>query len=207
MDALTMVREDHRKLERLLERLEQRGGPGGEEHAGVLGELQHAVRRHVDQEESFLYPIFRERARRAEVDLAPLEQALQQHRLIERLAGELSGLGPRDDAFAAKLRGLTGQLRSHLDSEDSVVLTAAEDLIDDHTLLELGQRMERRQRVVAAQRELVDTMTIGDPRSRRVAAGVGGVVAAGAALFAVLVRRRRPPPPGRAGAGRRSGRR
>ena len=36
-----------------------------------LGQLQAAVRHHIDQEESLFYTIFRKRARRAEVDLAP----------------------------------------------------------------------------------------------------------------------------------------
>jgi len=191
MDALTMVREDHRRLEGLLQRLERDDGDQAEARTALLGQLQGALRHHVEQEESFLYPIFRERARQAEVDLAPLEQGIEQHRLIERLAGELTV--PGGDPFAARLQVLAGQLRSHLDREDSVLLTAVEDLIDDHTLLELGRRMEQRQRVVAAQRELVETMTPGDSRSRRVAAAVGGVVAAVAALFAVLTRRRRPP--------------
>jgi hemerythrin-like domain-containing protein len=207
MDALTMVREDHRKLERLLERLEQRDGDEAEEDGGLLDQLQGAVRRHVEQEESFLYPTFRERARRAQVDLAPLDQGIEQHRLIERLAGELTGLGPGDGAFAAKLRGLTEQLRRHLDREDSTLLTAVEDLIDDDTLFELGRRMEQRRRVVAARRALADTIPLGTSRSRRAAATVGGVVAPVAALFAVLARRRRPPSPGRTSRRRRIGRR
>ncbi|HYN19238.1 MAG TPA: hemerythrin domain-containing protein, partial [Actinomycetes bacterium] len=179
MDALTLVRQDHRKLEGLLERLGQATGDEVQERAVLIGQLKAALGQHVDQEEGFLYPIFRERARRAEVDLATLDRGVEQHRLIVRLAGEAAGLGP-DDALAAKLRVLTEQVRNHLDTEDSVLLTAIEDLIDDDTLLELGRRMEQRQRVVAAQRELAATMTPGNPRTRRLVAAVGGVLAAGA---------------------------
>src|SRR4029453_16482368 len=94
MEPRTPVRPDHRKLEGLLERCEQLdGGEGAEEREVLLGQLQAAIRHHIDQEESVLYPIFRERARRDEVDLAPLEQALEQHRLIDRLSSELTGAG------------------------------------------------------------------------------------------------------------------
>src|SRR5918992_1366416 len=64
MDALTLVREDHRRLEALLERCERLEGDDGDREA-FLGQLQSAIRHHVDQEESILYTIFRERARGA----------------------------------------------------------------------------------------------------------------------------------------------
>jgi len=194
MDALTLVRQDHRKLEELLRQSERLDGHG---HGGrdALRQIQAAVRHHVDQEEVILYTIFRERARRAEVDLAPLDRALQQHRLIDRLAGELTDPGPDGDTRWAKLAVLATQVRTHLDDEDSVLLTAVEDLIDDDTLLELGRRMEQRERVIEARRELAATIVPGGRRTRRLAAALGGLVAAGGALVAVLARRRRQPSP------------
>jgi hemerythrin-like domain-containing protein len=193
MDALTLVRQDHRRVENLLERVGRLEGDDAEERVVLLGQLQAALRHHVDAEEAILYTIFRERARRAEVDLAPLDQAIEQHRLITRLAGELAATGPRDPALEAKLTVLTEQVRTHLDTEDSVLLTAIEDLIDDDTLLELGRRMAQRDRVMEARRELGEVVP-GGRRTRRVAA-LGGLVAIGTALLAVLSRRRRPPAP------------
>jgi hemerythrin-like domain-containing protein len=200
MDALTRVREDHRRLEELLARCEHGHGDG---RRTALAELRSAVAHHVDQEEHILYPIFRERARRAEVDLASLDQALEQHRLIDRLARELP-TADDDQRHQAKLTVLAEQVRTHLDNEDSVLLTAIEDLIDDDTLLELGRRMEQRNRVVQARRELAATMTPGDTRLRRLAAAAGGLLAAAAAVLAVLVRRR--PTPSRPSHRRATGR-
>lgn len=194
MDALTLVRDEHRRLEGLLERCERLGHDAGDERAALLGQLQAALRNHVDQEEPILYMIYRERARRAGVDLAPLERALEQHRLIERLGRELADTGPRDDTGEAKLTVLTERVRTHLVDEDAAVLTAIEDLIDDDTLVELGRRMEQRDRVLEARRELA-TVVPGGRRGRWVAAALGGLVAAGTALLAFLARRRKPPPP------------
>ena len=193
MDAVTLVRQDHRRVENLLERVERLDGDDAGDRRVLLGQLQTALRHHVDAE-AILYTIFRERARRAEVDLATLDQAIEQHRLITRLAGELAATGPRDPALEAKLTVLVEQVRTHLDTEDSVLLTAIEDLIDDDTLRELGRRMEQRDRVVEARRELAEVVP-GGPRTRRVAAALGGLIALGTALLAVLSRRRRPPEP------------
>jgi hypothetical protein len=193
MDALTLVREEHRKLEGLLERC-QRPERDADGRADLLGQLEVALRYHVDQEEPILYTIFRERAQRAGVDLAPLERAVEQHRLIERLGRELAAAGPGDDTAEAKLTVLTEQVRTHLDDEDAAVLTAIEDLIDDDTLLELARRMEQRDRVLEARHELATVVPLGR-RGRRIAAALGGLAAAGTALLAVLARRRKPPPP------------
>jgi hemerythrin-like domain-containing protein len=194
MDALTLVRQDHHRLEELLQRCEGQDGHGrGDREA--LRQVQAAIRHHVDQEETILYTIFRERARQAEVDLAPLDRAVEQHRLIDRLAGELIDPELDGDRRRAKLTVLAEQVRTHLDDEDSVLLTAIEDLVDDDTLLELGRRMEQRERVIEARRELAATIIPGGTRGRQVAAVLAGLVAAGSALFAILARRRRQPPP------------
>jgi hemerythrin-like domain-containing protein len=196
MDALTLVRQDHRKLEALLERYEQLDGDDGEGRAVLLAQLRAALRHHIDQEEPILYTIYRERARRAGVDQAPLDQAIEQHRLIDRLSRELTEGEFDDDTLAARFTLLIEQVRTHLDTESSVLLTAVEDLIDDDTLQELGRRMEQRDQVIEARRELA-TVVPGGRRTRRIAAALGGVAALGAAVLAILARRRRPPPTSR----------
>jgi len=195
MDAMTTVRQDQRKIEGLLERVEQlAGNEDRHERDVLLGQLLSAIQRHIDQEESILYTIFRERARRAEVDLAPLDRAVEQHRLIERLTSELADAGSDDPTLKAKLTVLAEQVHTHLDEESAHVLTAIEDLIDDDTLIELGHRMELRDRVVESRRQLANVIPGGRP-GRRLAAVLGGLAAVGTALLAVLARRRRPPPP------------
>jgi hemerythrin-like domain-containing protein len=195
MDALTLVRQDHRRIEELLEQCERLAGNSDRHEFGILlGQLLAAIRHHIDQEESILYTIFRERARRAEVDLAPLDRAVEQHRLIDRLTSELTDAGSDDTTLKAKLTVLAEQVRTHLDEESAHVLTAIEDLIDDDTLIELGHRMELRDRVIESRRQLANVIPGGRP-GRRLAAVLGGLAAVGTALVAVLARRRRPPPP------------
>jgi len=195
MDALTLVRQDHRRIEELLEQCERLAGNSDRHEFGILlGQLLAAIRHHIDQEESILYTIFRERARRAEVDLAPLDRAVEQHRLIDRLTSELTDAGSDDTTLKAKLTVLAEQVRTHLDEERAHVLTAIEDLIDDDTLIELGHRMELRDRVIESRRQLANVIP-GGRAGRRLAAVLGGLAAVGTALLAVLARRRRPPPP------------
>jgi hemerythrin-like domain-containing protein len=189
MDALTLLRQDHRKLERLLERLERPEGLDHEQHRVLLAQVGTALRQHVDDEGIF-YAAFRQEAAARGMDTGMLDTGAQQHRLIGELAGELAGMAPGDPGLGAKVRVLCEQVRSHLDTEDTTLLTAAEDILSDDELIDLGRRIEERKRVLDAQRELADTMRplTGSRASRFVA----GAAVATAVAVAVLAGRRRP---------------
>jgi hemerythrin-like domain-containing protein len=185
MDAIGLVRQAHRRLEALLDRCERTGQDDAEERAVLLGQLNAALRHHVDEEEALLYPAFP----RSDGDL--LARGTEQHRRITTLADELTTISPIADSFQPKLRVLVDQVRTHLDTEDSSLLTALEDELDDPALLDLGRRLENRRRVVAAQEALESTTTDLLPKLRR---GVMVVVAATATAVALaaIARRRRP---------------
>jgi hemerythrin-like domain-containing protein len=187
MDALGLVRQDHRKLEALLERCEQTGDDSAEERAVLVDQLHTALRHHVEEEETLLYPAFRQ----PDHDL--VARATEQHRMITKLADELAATPPAADAFRPRVRILADQVRRHLDTEDGPLLTALEDLLDDATLLDLGRRLENRRHVVAAQEDLVATttgfLTRNQPRIRAALA-----VLATLAAISVVRRRRRARP-------------
>jgi hemerythrin-like domain-containing protein len=193
MDVLGLLREDHRRLEELLGTLERSAGDAG--RRGVLaGQVHAALRDHVDQEEGLLYPAVRARPDGPKVDGEVLGRGAEQHRRLSVLAEELAGLAAGDDRFVAKLGVLAEQVRVHLDEENTRLFTAAEDVLGDDELLDLGRRLEERKRVVSAQQELRDEMAgVAPPpsgRDRRLLRAA--VAAAAAAMLALLVTRRGP---------------
>jgi hemerythrin-like domain-containing protein len=184
MDALGLVRQDHRRLEALLERCERTDHHDAEERAALLAQLNTALRHHVDEEESLLYPAY------PLPDRALLARGTEQHRLITTLAGELATNPPDDTTFQPKLHALATHVRAHLTAEDATLLTALESLLDDQSLLDLGRRLEDRKRVVASQESLKTTTSdlLRSPRLRLTVAVVA--TAALAVAVAVLARRR-----------------
>jgi hemerythrin-like domain-containing protein len=187
MDVIGLVRQDHRKLEALLERCEQTDHDSAEERAVLVDQLNAAVRHHVHEEESILFPAFRPR------DDGLLDRATDQHRLLARLADELAATSSADGAFRPRLRALANEVHRHLDAEDGPILTALEDLLDDDALLDLGRRLENRRRVVAAQEDLAASTTGFLTRLLPWTAAALAVLAALAAV-AVVRRRRRARP-------------
>jgi hemerythrin HHE cation binding domain-containing protein len=182
MDALGLVRQDHRRLEALLERCERTDHDDPEERTVLLAQLNAALRHHVDEEEALLYPAF------PQPDNDLLARGAEQHHRITTLAQELTTIPPNVDTFQPKLRVLADQIRTHLDTEDATLLTALEALLDDPTLLDLGRRLEDRRHVVAAQEALRTTTTNLLPRPRR---RVMVVLAATATLAAITFARTR----------------
>jgi hemerythrin-like domain-containing protein len=184
MDALELVRQDHRRLEALLERCERTGQDDGEERTVLLAQLNAALRHHVDEEEALLYPAF------PLPDRDLLTRGTEQHRLITTLADELAAIPPDADAFPPKLHVLATQIRTHLDTEDATLLTALEALLDDPALLDLGRRLEDRKHVVAAQESLRATTTsfLRMPRGRLKVA-LAATAALAAITFAITRRR------------------
>jgi len=76
MDALGLVRQDHRRLEALLERCERTDHDDVEERTVLLAQLNAALRHRVDEEEALLYPAF------PLPDRDVLARGTEQHRLI-----------------------------------------------------------------------------------------------------------------------------
>jgi hemerythrin-like domain-containing protein len=184
MDAIGLVREDHRRLEALLDRCERTDHDNAEERTVLLAQLNAALRHHVDEEEALLYPAFPQ----ADGDL--VARATEQHRRITTLADELTAIPPTADSFQPKLRVLADQVRTHLDTEDATLLTALEAELDDPALLDLGRRLENRRHVVAAQETLKTTTTRLLPTPRQVATAVMAATAAAITLAAITRRRR-----------------
>jgi hypothetical protein len=185
MDALGLVRQDHRRLEALLERCERTDHDDAEERTVLLAQLNTALRHHVDEEEALLYPAY------PLPDRDLLARGTEQHRRITTLAGELTDTPPDADTFPPKLHALATQIRAHLTSEDATLLTALESLLDDPALLDLGRRLEDRKHVVAAQETLKATTTGLLRRPGRTLKVALAATAALAAITFAITRRRK----------------
>jgi hemerythrin-like domain-containing protein len=185
MDAIGLIRQDHRRLEALLERCEGADGDDAEERTVLLAQLNAALRHHVDEEEALLYPAF------PQPDNDVLARGAEQHHRITTLAQELTTIPPTVDTFQPKLSVLADQIRTHLDTEDATLLTALEALLDDPALLDLGRRLEDRRHVVAAQEALKTTTTNLLSRPQRNAIAVLVATATLTAIAIAITRRRR----------------
>jgi hypothetical protein len=123
IDALELLKRDHRDMELLLARLE-REGPD----SGIVDELRALLDVHARLEEELFYPEVRSRTRSRVLIDGALDDHHHMHELLEqRRLGELGV------AIAA-----------HIADEESHIFTAAERALGRGRLVELGRAMTRR---------------------------------------------------------------
>jgi len=109
MDAIARLEQEHREVERILQRLEQRP-----EAADVaqLGELLGA---HSDAEERVVYPMFESKASGVH---GQVEEALAEHAEVTRLLSELEYMEPTEPQARDVIQQLGDALRHHVEEEE-----------------------------------------------------------------------------------------
>jgi hemerythrin superfamily protein len=132
MDAIVMLRADHKEVEALFKRL-------GKDELGVVPDICAALTQHAYIEEQVFYP-----AVRAEVDgaLDDVLEAVEEHHLVKTLVGELTSLEPSDETYKAKATVLMELVRHHVEEEEGEMFPEVRQALGRKRLTEIGEQME-----------------------------------------------------------------
>ena len=103
MDAITMLKDDHKAVERLFRRYEQAGDTAHVEKREVVDAIIEALSVHASLEEQLFYPVAR--ATVPGTDDVALE-SLEEHHIVKWVLSELESLAPEAERFDAKVRVL-----------------------------------------------------------------------------------------------------
>lgn len=145
INALEMLREDHRKMEELFEQVENadnRSLPRLAEE--ILTELEI----HAKLEEGMIYPAIREELDEEE----RMDLALEEHHLVHVLVKELRKMGPKDERYRAKLKVLGEIVKHHIEEEESEILPQAQET--DIDFEELGAKaMQRKEKLMGGDQQ------------------------------------------------------
>src|SRR5579862_6098130 len=97
MDAVTMLRTDHRAVERLFKAFEK--AKDSETKAAVVSQIIPELSVHTYVEEQVFYP-----AVRGEVDDAEdmVLESYEEHHIVKWVLSELAAMSPQDERFQAK---------------------------------------------------------------------------------------------------------
>ena len=139
MDAIVMLRADHKEVEALFKRLEK-------DDLGVVPDICAALTQHAFIEEQVFYP-----AVRAEVDgaLDDVLEAVEEHHLVKTLVGELTALEPSDETYKAKATVLMELVRHHVEEEEGEMFPEVRQALGRKRLTEIGEQMESAKASVA----------------------------------------------------------
>ena len=143
MDAIEMLKSQHREVESLFAKFEQLGDNAAKSKQSIVDKIADALAMHATIEEKHFYPAVK--AKRTE-DI--LLEALEEHLGIKRVIADLLKIQASDDTFDAKVKVLKEQVEHHVKEEESDLFPKVRKVLDKTELTSLAATMERTMKVL-----------------------------------------------------------
>jgi len=140
MDAITMLKDDHRTVEGLFKRFEKSGDRAFTGKRALVDRMIEALSQHAAIEEQVFYPAMR--ATVPGVDDVVLE-SIEEHHIVKWVLSELEHMDPHTESFDAKVTVLIENVRHHVKEEESDFFPKVRSELGRRSLGELGDSMAR----------------------------------------------------------------
>jgi hemerythrin superfamily protein len=110
-DAVTLLKEDHRKVEDLFKQFEEAKGDGRKRK--IAEQIAAELIVHTQIEEEIFYP-----ACEGKVEEADIKEAYVEHDAAKVLVAEIVAGGPDDDYYESKVHVLQEEIEHHVKDEE-----------------------------------------------------------------------------------------
>ena len=148
MDALSLLKDDHQKMRKLLTELESTTERGVKTREELFSTIKGELTIHEIIEEEIFYPALKDHPKAKDIVL----EAYEEHHVVDTVMAELEGLPVDDETWGAKAKVMQENVEHHMEEEEGEMFQKARQVFDREELEELGTRMEDRKK--AAQQEL-----------------------------------------------------
>jgi len=139
MDAITLLKNDHKTVEKLFKRFEKAGDDSDKTKREVVDAIIQELSVHAAIEEQVFYPAVREAL--PDLDDTVLE-ALEEHHVAKWTLSELAAMSPDHERFDAKVTVLIESVRHHVEEEESELFPDVRKALGRKTLSQIGDAME-----------------------------------------------------------------
>ena len=136
MDAIELIKSDHRTADEMFTRFEQASDRA--QKGEIMREIIAELSRHAAIEEAILYPAIRELVPDGE---ELVHHADEEHLEVKMVLAELERMSPDDAEFEEKAMSMIGDTRHHVSEEESEVLPALMRAATQDQLMELGRQL------------------------------------------------------------------
>ncbi len=142
MDAIALLKSDHRTVEGLFKRVEEQSDTAHATRGKLFAEIKGALTVHAEIEEKIFYPAFKARTKRNTEQSDEVLEAYEEHGNVKAMLEKLSALKPDDETYNAKLQVLSDLVKHHVKEEETELFKQAKQLFDGAELEELGEELE-----------------------------------------------------------------
>ncbi len=138
MDAISMLKDDHKTVERLFKRFEKAGDRAHIEKRDIVDGIIETLSMHAAIEEQVFYPVVRATVPDTE-DL--VLESLEEHHIVKWVLSELDSRRPEDERFDAKVTVLIENVRHHVEEEERDLFPMVRNELGRNSLRDLGEAM------------------------------------------------------------------
>ncbi len=139
-DAITLLKEDHEKVRKLLGELEETTERAAAKREKLLAAIEQELKIHTRIEEEIFYPAFRDAAGKKD-DKELYYEAIEEHHVVDLVLPEIKDTDVESDQFGAKAKVLKDLVEHHAEEEETEMFPRARKLMDREELLRLGAEM------------------------------------------------------------------
>ena len=140
MDAVTLLKDDHKTVEKLFKSFEKSGDRAYKSKRDLVDRVIKELSIHAAIEEQYFYPAIRKHVPDQE---AMTLESMEEHHVVKWILSELEGLDPEDERFTAKVTVLIEMVRHHVQEEENDLFPAVRAAMGRKELQELGSAMDR----------------------------------------------------------------
>jgi hemerythrin superfamily protein len=138
-DAISMLMDDHQAVDHLFRRFESsREGGSPAEQRLLIEQMTQELTLHAEIEEEVFYPAVRRLLAQGD---QLVEECLHEHAEVKGLLTDISSSDPESTGYDPKVMTLIGDVRHHVNEEESEILPKLRQAIGTSQLVELGRRL------------------------------------------------------------------
>jgi hemerythrin superfamily protein len=140
MDAIQLLKKDHRTVEDLFKRFEKFSDRAKKGKQDVVERIVKELSVHSAAEEAVLYPSIRSAVDDKKLDELVLE-SLEEHHIVKWTLSELDGMSPDNERFDAKVTVLIESVRHHVEEEEKELFPKIAKAFGKERLNEMGEAL------------------------------------------------------------------
>jgi hemerythrin superfamily protein len=139
MDAITLLKQDHKTVEGLFKKFEKTGERAHVAQRELAEKIIKELSVHASIEEQVFYPAIREAVPDTEDTVL---ESLEEHHIVKWVASELDSMNPDQERFRAKMTVLIELVRHHVEEEEGELFPEVRKAMGRKALGQIGDAME-----------------------------------------------------------------
>ncbi|SRR6266550_6957718 len=138
MKATDLLKKQHKSVKALFKSVEKT--EDGRRRRQLMEQIARELKIHTRIEEEIFYPAAREIGTSKAEEM--VDEAYEEHHVVDLVLAELPSVDPDDDRFAAKMTVLSELVLHHAEEEEEELFPLCEKKLGRERLQQLGEQMQ-----------------------------------------------------------------